>query len=43
MGCLMKSIKNKVGIKNISFTKLEKAFKKEKKSKNKYRVEISNK
>jgi hypothetical protein len=43
MGCLMKSIKKKIGFKNISFTKLEKAFKKEQKSKNKHRIEISSK
>ena len=39
----MKSIKNKIGIKNIAFTKFEKTFKEERKSKNKHRVEIAKK
>ena len=37
MGCLIKIIKNKGGIKNISFIRLEKAFKREKKHKDKHR------
>jgi hypothetical protein len=37
MGCLIKIIKNKGGIKNISFIRLEKAFKREKKHKDKNR------
>mgnify|MGYP006873129391 CR=1 FL=1 len=37
----MKTIKNKVGFKNIAFIKVEKASKKERKNKTKHRVEIT--
>ena len=37
MGCLINLIKNKGGIKNISFIRLEKACKREKKHKDKNR------
>jgi len=43
MGCLIKSIKNKVGIKKIVFTKIEKAIKIDRKNKKKHRVEIASK